>query len=303
MAFRSPVAFLCLAAASCAWAAPQAWLCNSCTEAQFDAAALARAQSSGQSHGNIYEYDFNSNKLRKYEADREPSMGGGYTYSVWRVTPTNGEQSYFALAVDAWIDTNHTMKRTVIIHPNASPPGSPPFPSQVTNFINDPTNHQGFYGLVKTPQYQNYLSQYAAAWIANYLHVSSDPAAASVVDFISADIQMNYSSSPSLELTVKIDVPGGGVAQLTLSNDATGQAVWKLTKLTDRNNIDVPMTQNELTSGSGATNYDFGGHPTDIAPFEWYVVHGLGVPVDHVGGWTLACTISASGRHCIAQPN
>jgi hypothetical protein len=164
MKARNIIAVFGLAFGQYASAAPTAWLCNGCTELQFDTTALARAQSSGQAGGNQWLYDFNSNKLRKYEVDREPALGGGYTYTAWRIAPTAGEQNFFALAINAWIDTNHSMKRTVIINSSSSPSGSPPFPSQVTNFLNSPTNHEGFYGIVTTPQYQNDLSEYATAW-------------------------------------------------------------------------------------------------------------------------------------------
>lgn len=305
MTIRNALVLVSLAARCAHAAAPTAWLCNGCTEAQFDAAALARATSNAQAHGNVWQYDFNASKLRKYEVEREPVAGGGYLYSVWRVAPASAEQVHFSAAIDAWIDTNHQMKSTVVIDPANSPPGSPAYPAQVTTFINDPNNHQGFYGIVTTPQMQLHLSTYAGAWMAHYIGAAGDPAAISVWDFLQMDEQLRYSAiAHNTSLTVVISMPGGGKATLRLQQDASGAAKWTLVKLIDRNNIDVPMTPGEVAPHNGTTtNYNFGQNPGDIAPFEWYLVHGMNVPVVHVSGWTVACTGSAAGTHCVAQPN
>jgi len=302
------LAAICIATAAFG-ALPVAYPCSGCTEAQFDAAAQTRAQASGSFHGNIRLYDFAQNKLHKYEFQRDPREGGGYIWTTWRITPTADETDFFSKTVNAWIDTNHAMQTTVGIGASGGPSGSPPFPQSVANFIVSGSNPNGFYGLANTPQYQNTLSSYATAWLANYAHVqNANPATVSTWDLLIAVAQMQFSNSPPPTLTVVMDIVGGGKMTLTLKfeGDVSAPAHWNFTKLVDKNDIEVPLTKDDVAPNDGSTrNYDFTQSPNDWKPFSHYVEYGVSVPVTYnPNTHIVACAKAPDGtKRCVVAPH
>ncbi|MEP7044975.1 MAG: hypothetical protein ABI843_18065 [Dokdonella sp.] len=281
-----------------AHAVPTAHQCNACTEVQYENEAKSYALSSNPTP--VYVYDFTNNNLRKYRVWREPIIGG-YDYWANRVAVSAAETNSFGQTRQAWVDTAHSMRGAMTIDP-IYPPGSgyPGFPSQVSQFIvNDPS---GFYGIGRNSSLQNSLYDFTDQWMTHYVGVHPSNSFDALWGALNSIAALLWEGQNPLQMTVTINVPGGGRITLKLASGDNGPR-WTLAGMRDRNNNDVPLSQSQLIPSDGSVNaYSFGTYPNDSNNFFWYVTNLLNVPVvqGQHGGWIVGCSRIPDGTtRCI----
>ena len=306
--YKAVLFALVLMVSSTAMAGPTAYPCDNCTEANYHTAAVNKARGLNQGAGFIYIYDLTHSLIRKFQIEREPGPNGAYIYYATAITPSSSEAADFTAMSRFSAASGRTMRGSYAIDPLHAPPGSPTFPQQVTDYINNPYNNYGYYGINVTPVVFYSLTNYVTAYLNNLEGFNLDPLMSSAWDYVQIKEQqsaMEYTGVAEIGLTIAIRFPNMGSASITLSLiPGTRPAAWKIIRMIDKNGNPVPLSKDEAaTSNGNSTIYDFNNDHTGLANFEYYLSNGLHIPTYHVGGWTVACVKTPVSTTCTAQPN
>lgn len=272
-----------------AFAAPTAYNCQGCTEAQYRSAALGRAPAS---RPFVYIYDFTNNNLRKYEVSSEPAAGGGQQYFVDPATPSNAESTTFSLAQEVWSrHGRNTLSLLVDVD------------THVGNMQNLPqrTRNSEAYGVLGTSAYQSDLFNCIKAGcydpamqgdpvvVSNMKQILNMGAALIFKDHL-LDLKVTVTMDNGSTIVIEWKPPAEPV--VTIARDANGNAIPP-----DKHKFEDP-------SSPYGHAYDFSQDHADLQRFI-DLARTYGATVNSSGGsWRMSCgSVSGSpGYTCVMIP-
>lgn len=279
-----------------AWAvAPTAYSCNSCTQTQYDQAAVARARVDGQVHGFVYIYDFPGNRLLKYETGREPGTNGQWDYWVVEASPAAEQYQYFALAREAW-DLNGRNVRSL-----KAAVEYPPVSVTLMNGLPTRARDSEAYGVVLSSAQQNDFSDCIKRDCFN-----PAPMNATVISNILGLLG-------SMSTIAFKDNPVGFRVVIVLANGSRVTFEWNppdarpvLTEAIDANGNRIPLTREQFEHPAPpyGDEYDFSHDHGDLNNFVHYAeMRGARIQIDQIGSnWIVGCVIMGTEHICRQYP-
>jgi hypothetical protein len=272
-----------------AFAAPTAYNCQGCTEAQYRSTALSRAPAN---RPFVYIYDFANNNLRKFEVSSEPTTSGGQQYFVDPVAPSNAELTTFSLAQEIWSrHGRNTLSLAVEVD------------THVGNMQNLPqrTRTSEAYGVLRTSAYQTDLFSCIKAGcydpamqgdpvvIANFRAIVNEGAALVFKDHI-MDLKITVTMDNGSQVVIDWKPPAEPV--VIIARDANGNAIPP-----DKHRFEDP-------SSPYGHDYDFSQDHADLQRFI-DLARAYGAIVRSGGSsWRMSCgSVSGSpGYTCQMVP-
>jgi len=247
---------------------------------------LARAPTSG---AYAYVYDFQNNKLKKYQVTSEPAPNGQRQYFVDPATPTSAESQYFALARLTWNGNGRNLQalttRTRI---------------SVTQLIGLPsrTGGSGGYGIVLYGARQIDLLNCVRSTCFDPDLADSSGIVESVLSLLNNASTMLFKDH-LLDLTVEVVLLDGSVITIEWT---PGQQP-KIVLVVDASGNPIPLSKAEFDNPRTpyGSNYDFGDHHGDLSQFI-QLAQSYGAQVSTGGGWRIACVSYNGIRSCTAYP-